>query len=176
MNTAAPPLGPSRERAGDVPRILVVGTGAIGALYGALLHKAGARVALVARSDAPAIRERGVRLTSPLGELSFRPAAVFSRPDEAAAGGWSEPDYVLLCVKVLDTLDRALLIRPVVGPRTVIALLQNGLGIEAPIAAAYPTHPLVSLLAFVGVNRMAPGVIEHKAYGQLTLGDRKSVV
>ena len=35
----------------DSPTVLVVGAGAIGAFYGAILHRGGARVSVVCRSD-----------------------------------------------------------------------------------------------------------------------------
>lgn len=80
------------------------------------------------------------------------------------------PDYLLLTTKVIAGEDRAALIRPAVGPRTVIVAMENGIGIEAPLAAAFPDHELISALAFVCVSRAAPGHIHHQAYGALTLG------
>ncbi len=149
------------------PRILIIGAGAIGSLYGATLHRAGARVSVVCRSEFDVVREHGLRISSPLGELSFRPEQVLKQ----AADCTEPPDYLLLCTKVLDGVDRAALIRPAVGPRTVIVLIQNGIGIEADVAKAFPEHTVISVLAFVGVSRVAPGVFEHKAYGALTMGD-----
>ena len=150
-------------------RALVVGSGAIGSLYGALLHRAGLAVSVVCRSDLAVVRQHGLRVRSrvgTLGNLSFHPAAVLADAAEAPA----PPDVLLLCVKVLDGLDRAALIRPAVGPHTTLVLIQNGLDIEADIAHAFPANEVISVLAFVGVSRSAPGEFEHQAYGHLTLG------
>lgn len=152
----------------EQPRVLVVGAGAIGSFYGAILHRAGAEVAVVCRSDYAPVRERGFRIDSrPLGDLSFRPAAVYEYVGDVA----EPPDYVLLCVKVLDGVDRVGLIAPAVGPNTAIVLIQNGIGIEAEIADAFPGNTLISALGMVGVSRTGPGESLHNHYGRLVLGD-----
>lgn len=152
--------------AAGAPRVLIVGSGAIGSFYGALLNRAGARVSVVMRSEAEVVRANGLQIRSALGDLSFRPEQVLGDVAECQEA----PDYLLLCTKVLDDVDRAALIRPAVGPKTTILLIQNGIDIERDVAAAFPGHTLLSALAFVGVSRVAPGVVEHKAYGSLTIG------
>ncbi|SEO80925.1 ketopantoate reductase family protein [Aquisalimonas asiatica] len=153
------------------PRVLIVGAGAIGSFYGAILHRGGAQVEVVSRSEADVIRDHGFRLHSrDMGDLTFRPAAVHERVEDVAEA----PDFVLLSVKVLDDLDRAALIRPAVGPKTVIVLVENGIDIERPIHEAFPDNPLVSGLAFVAVSRTGKAQAEHKAYGRLVIGEYPS--
>lgn len=155
------------QNASTLPRVLVVGAGAIGSLYGALLAHQGAEVSVVCRSDYDTVRERGFHIDSPLGDLSFRPAAVLRSAAEYAG----EPDYLLLCVKVLDDTERAALIRPAVGPRTAIVLIENGIEIEPPLAQAFPDNPLISAAAYVAVGRTGPGRVRHSAYGRLVMGE-----
>lgn len=148
--------------------ILVIGTGAIGSFYGALLAKAGHRVAVAARSDYETVKANGIRIRSDvLGEYSFRPTAVVRSGAELEA----RPDCVLLCIKVVEGADRVGLLRGAVGPGTSIVLISNGIGIEPEIAAAFPENELISGLAFIGVTRTAPGEIWHQAYGRLMLGN-----
>ena len=151
----------------DKPRILIVGAGAIGSFYGAILNRAGCEVSVVLRSDYDAVKESGFRFTSPLGELSWQPDRVY-RPDDTPD---AFPDYVLLCVKVLPGVDRAALVRPWMGEHTGLVLIENGLDIERELADAYPHHPLVSCLAFIAVSRTGPGEVHHQAYGQLVMGN-----
>jgi 2-dehydropantoate 2-reductase len=148
--------------------VLIIGTGGIGGFYGALLAKAGARVSVVCRSDFEAVRERGitVRSHSALGTFRLTPVAVVRSPAELP----KKPDYVLLCVKVVEGVDRVALLRDALGPETRIVLISNGVEIEAEIAEAYPGHELISGLAFICVSRTAPGEIRHEAYGRLVLG------
>ena len=80
------------------------------------------------------------------------------------------PDYLILCVKVLPGVDRAELVRPWMGARTCLVLIENGLDIERELAEAYPDNPVISCLAFIAASRTGPGVVEHKAYGKLVMG------
>ncbi len=147
--------------------ILIVGAGAIGALYGSALARQGARVSVVCRSDYDVVSREGYDIRSPLlGDHRFRPERVYREVAECR----EPPDYLVLTAKVLENVDRAALIRPAVGPRTVIVLIQNGVDIEAPIAAAFPENELLSSLAFVAVGRGAPGHVHHQSLGSLILG------
>lgn len=150
----------------DKPSILIVGAGAIGSFYGAILKKAGCKVSTVLRSEYDAVKANGIRISSPLGDLSYRPDHVYrdgDRPEET-------PDYLILCVKVLPGVDRAALVRPWMGANTRLVLIENGLDIERELADAYPDSPIISCLAFIAASRTEPGVVEHKAYGKLVMG------
>ena len=147
--------------------ILIIGTGAIGSFYGSLLAKAGAKVSVVARSDYDHVKQHGIDLSSEkLGNWHFQPAAVYRH----AADVKDKPDCVLLCVKMLDGVDQAALVRDALGPDTAIVLIANGIDVECELAKAFPSHELISGLAFVCVTRMAPGKITHQDYGRLVLG------
>ena len=149
------------------PSILVVGAGAVGALFGSALARQGGRVSVVCRSDCDAVSREGYHIRSPLlGDHRFRPAAVL----RDVADCTTPPDYLLLTVKVLPHVDRAALIRPAVGPNTVIVLIENGIDIEPPIAAAFPDNELLSALAIVAVTRTAQGEIHHQSSGSLNMG------
>lgn len=148
------------------PQVLVVGSGGIAGLYGALLHKAGWQVSIVARSDHAIIREHGLTVESTLGDLSFRPAQVYADTSEAAPHR-----HVLLAVKMLPTTDLATILKPVVNANTHIILIANGIDIETPIHNVFPNNQLTSGVAFVGSSRIAPGHIHHLAFGRLLLGN-----
>lgn len=148
------------------PNILIVGAGAIGSFYGAILKKAGCAVSTVLRSEYDAVKADGIRISSPLGDLSYRPDHVYRDGDTPV----DTPDYLILCVKVLPGLDRAALVKPWLGASTRIVLIENGLDIERELADAYPDNPIISCLAFIAASRTGPGVVEHKAYGKLVMG------
>lgn len=149
------------------PSILIIGAGAVGALFGSALARQGAQVSVVCRSDFDVVSRDGYSIRSEtFGDHRFRPARVYRDVTECVA----KQDYVILTVKVLPTLDRAALLRPVVAPDTSIVLIENGIDIEAEIAAAFPRNELLSSLAFVGVGRGMPGEIVHQTLGSLTLG------
>lgn len=148
------------------PHVLIIGAGAIGSFYGAILKRAGCTVSAVVRSEYEAIRDGGFQFESPLGDISWRPDHLYRDGDQAD----SKPDYVILATKVLPDSDRAALIRPWLGEGTGIVLIQNGLDIERELAEAFPNNPIISCLAFIAVSRVAPGQIKHNAYGRLVMG------
>jgi 2-dehydropantoate 2-reductase len=148
---------------------LIAGTGAIGSFYGSLLARQGVDVSVIARSDYAHVRQHGIHIRSEtkLGDWVFRPKQVVQRAAEVDA----YPDYVLVCIKVVENADRASLIRDAVGPDTAIVLIENGIDIEGEVADAFPQNELISGLAFICVSRLEPGEIWHQAYGRLALGN-----
>lgn len=151
----------------ESPSVLVVGAGAVGAFFGSALARQGAKVSVVCRSDYEQVSRDGYNIRSPLlGDHRFRPHLVLRE----VAENKTPPDYLILTVKVLQSIDRAALIRPAVGPDTVIVLIENGIDIEAEIAAAFPHNELLSSLAFVAVGRTGHGEIHHQSVGSLVVG------
>lgn len=149
------------------PSVLVVGAGAIGALYGSVLARQGARVSVVCRSDYDAVSGNGYAIKSKsLGDHVFKPERVLRRVADYSPA----PDYLIVAVKVLEGEDRVALMRPAVGRTTVIVLLENGIDIEPEIVQAFPGHEVLSCLAYVAASRLEHGQIVHHSYGHLVLG------
>jgi 2-dehydropantoate 2-reductase len=147
--------------------ILVVGAGGVGAYFGGRLARSGkADVSVVCRSDYEAVREHGYRVESIAGDFDFMPSAVYRCPEECTA----EMDLVIVTTKVLPGTDTPALIRPVVRKNTAILLIQNGLGMEEEVAAAYPDNLLLGAIAYIGVFRSGGGRIVHKGGGTLAIG------
>jgi 2-dehydropantoate 2-reductase len=150
-----------------MPSILIIGAGAVGAFFGSALARQGAEVSVVCRSDYAAVSQHGYRIRSAqLGDHTFTPHRTFDSVEAAGA----DYDYVILTTKVTRRLDRTALLRPAVSRQSVIVLMQNGVGIEAEVAAAFPDNELLSAIAFIGVGRTAPGEVHHQSTGSLTVG------
>ncbi|HEY5637557.1 MAG TPA: 2-dehydropantoate 2-reductase [Burkholderiales bacterium] len=148
-------------------RVLVLGAGALGAFYGGVLARAGCAVEVVARSDYDAVAANGYRIDSTLGDLSFRPARVLRAAQAATPGA----DFVVVGLKLVPGADRVALLRPVLGPASVIVLVQNGIGIEDEVAGAFPSHEIVSGVAYAAASRLAPGHVRHHSkFTRLILG------
>ncbi|GAB4271990.1 MAG: 2-dehydropantoate 2-reductase [Methylomicrobium sp.] len=148
-------------------KVLIVGAGAIGGFYGALLAKAGAEVSVVCRSGFNVIKETGFAIEScDLGQWSFVPKHIVSTASEYP----DSADYVILCTKATEHIDARELIRPAVKRDTTIVFIQNGVETERDFTEAFPDHDIISGLAFICCNRLAPNRIAHLAYGRLILG------
>jgi len=148
------------------PRILIVGTGAIGGFYGGKLAQAGASVSTLCRSDYELVKSKGIIVTSTLGDFHFTPEKVIRNLSQYGPS----PDYILVGLKVLPEIDTAKIIKEVVGAETAIVLLQNGVEIEEPVAQAFPDNEIISGLAFICATRTSPGHIDHTDFGRLVIG------
>lgn len=148
-------------------RILVIGAGAIGAFYGGVFARAGCEVSAVARTDYDAVSTNGFRIESHLGDLSWRPAQVV----RSGADYKGPADFLLVCLKLTASTDPVALIAPALGKSTKIIFVANGIDIDAPVAAAFPGHELISGVAYAAVSREAPGIVKHHSqFTRLVLG------
>ena len=146
-------------------KIAVVGTGALGSYYGAKLCRAGEEVHFLLRSDYDAVRRNGVFIHSPEGDFNVRPKCA-KTPQEIG-----ESDIVLVALKTTANDQFPKLLPPLVGPKTAVITLQNGLGNEEELAKLFPVEQIMGGLCFVCLNRTAPGVVEHMAHGVVVLGE-----
>ena len=106
-----------------------MGAGAVGGYFGALLHRGGLDVVLIARGrHLEAIRARGLRIRGIHGDFAVPAKAV----DDPQAIG--PVDLILFCVKSYDTETAARLCLPIMREETVILSLQNGVDNEESIA------------------------------------------
>ncbi|WP_321947287.1 2-dehydropantoate 2-reductase [Paraburkholderia sp. J10-1] len=108
-------------------RILVVGAGATGGYFGGRLAAAGRDVTfLVREARAAQLREAGLVIRSPAGDLTLRDVKTVTREALESQGGQSF-DLVLLSCKAYD-LDNAIdSFAAAVGPNTLILPLLNGM-------------------------------------------------
>lgn len=146
-------------------RIAVVGTGAVGGYYGGLLALAGEDVEFLFRRDLAAVRAGGLVLRTREGER--RLANVRAHGSTAEIG---TVDVVLVAMKATGNGELPVLLAPLVRPGTLIVNLQNGLGAEEPLLAAFPAAEVAGMLCFVCNNRVAPGVIENSHPGYVVVG------
>jgi 2-dehydropantoate 2-reductase len=150
-------------------RYAVVGFGAVGGYYGARLAAAGHELHVVARSDADHLRRHGLQVDSAAGDILL-PAGSFAVHTDPATV--PEVDVVVLAVKTtVPAATAAALVRPLARTGTVVVALQNGLGVEAPLAAAAPGSPVLGGMCFVCTNKVGPGHVRHLDFGEVSLGE-----
>lgn len=146
-------------------KIAIVGPGAVGSYYGAKLCRAGQDVHFLLRSDFDAVRRNGVSIHSPEGDFNVRPRCART-PEEIG-----ESDLVLVALKTTANDQLPKLLPSLVGPKTAVLTLQNGLGNEEVLARLFPVEQILGGLCFVCLNRTAPGVIQHMAHGVVVIGE-----
>lgn len=146
-------------------KIAVVGCGAVGSYYGAKLCQAGNETHFLLRSDYDPVRRHGVQIEGDSESFRVRPKCART-PDEI---GWS--DLVLIGLKTTANDQFSSLLPPLVGPRTALLTLQNGLGNEEALARLFPAEQILGGLCFVSLNRVGPGSIRHIHGGRILFGE-----
>jgi 2-dehydropantoate 2-reductase len=146
-------------------KIAVVGCGAVGSFYGAKLAHAGADVHFLLRSDYEAVRRQGVFIRSPQGDFRVHPKCART-PEEIGSS-----ELVLIGLKTTANHSFCQLLPPVVGPKTAVLTLQNGLGNEEQLARLFPIEQIMGGLCFVCLNRLQPALIHHIDHGRVVLGE-----
>jgi 2-dehydropantoate 2-reductase len=142
----------------------VVGAGAVGSFYGAMLARAGHRVTLIGRPPhVRAIGSHGLRLQM-AGQTET--IAVHASTDLSAV---RDADLVLVCVKSTDTESVARQIAPWLAADAVVLSLQNGVDNAATIAR-HTRQPVVPAVVYVATALPEPGLVSHFGRGDLVIG------
>ncbi len=151
-------------------RIAIVGAGALGLYYGALLQKSGADVHFLLRRDYDAISKNGLKVFSINGDFTLPKVKGYRQSDEIGP-----VDLVLVGLKTFANDRYAELITPLLGERTQILTLQNGLGNEEALAGLFGEERIIGGVAFLCSNRGAPGEVRHLGEGRIVLGEYQRV-
>ena len=145
-------------------RVAVVGAGAVGCFYGAMLARAGHRVTLIGRpAHVEAIRKGGLRFEGKGFDEHVRLDA--STQAEAVRGA----RLVLVCVKSSDSERAAVEIAPFLEPEAIVANLQNGVD-NAERIHAVTGRPVIPAVVYVATEMAGPGHLKHHGRGELVIG------
>jgi 2-dehydropantoate 2-reductase len=145
-------------------RIAVVGAGAVGSFYGAMLARAGQRVVMIGRRPhVEAIQRDGLKLDM-AGQVETLRAEASA--ELAAVQG---ADLVLFCVKSTDTDTVASELAPLLEPHAVVLSLQNGVENAATIAR-HVRQTVVPAVVYVATAMAGPGNVRHFGRGDLVIG------
>lgn len=137
-------------------RFVIVGSGAVGGYYGALLARGGHDVTFIARgAHLEALRARGMTIKSPLGDFTMRCRA------EPATDGLPPADVVIFAVKTYSNAGALPLIAPLAAEGAVILPLQNGVDSVDHVAALAGPHATLGGSTYVATALAAPGVVEQ---------------
>ena len=145
--------------------IAIIGSGAIGAFYGARLLKAGHEVHFLFHSDYEHVRTHGLRVDSVDGDMFFPQVSAYARPEDMP-----KCDLVLVATKTTTNGLLEKLLRPVCGPDSSVVLMQNGLNAERSVAGLGLGATVLGCLCFVCCNKIGPGHVAHLEYGKVLLG------
>jgi 2-dehydropantoate 2-reductase len=143
-----------------------MGTGAVGGYFGVRLAAASHQVAFIARgAHLTAMRQQGLIVESPRRDLFIGDALLTDEPARVGI-----VDLVLFCVKSYDTETAAESLEPLIGDRTVILSLQNGVDNPDKIARRWGQHRTLAGVVYIASELLQPGKIRHSSGGKIVFG------
>jgi 2-dehydropantoate 2-reductase len=162
-------IGSDFSRA-EAVSVAVLGAGALGSLYGALLALAGCRVTLVGRGNAhaAAINEHGLSLEQ-VGDAASRHTARKIRAVTQLREA-DPPDLLILLVKSYDTATALSGCARDIPPGCRVLTLQNGLGNLEAMAEFLPPERLLAGVCYIGASLPGPGRVLYTGPAPTVLG------
>lgn len=142
-------------------KVLILGAGAMGCLYGAAFHRAGCEVVLVDvnRAHIDVINAAGLELETRSGVERLPISARL--PEEV-----SEPvDLVVVFTKTFQTEAALDGIRAAIGPETHLLSLQNGLGNHIRLAAHASVERVLIGASTLPSDLLGPGKVRSHGEG-----------
>ena len=150
-------------------QVAVMGAGAVGCYYGAMLARAGHQVTLVGRPQhVDAMRRSGLRLQTSAFDEHVRVQA--SAQPDAVRGA----RLVLFSVKSTDTETAGKAMAPYLERNAAIVTLQNGVD-NAERLAATLGREVIPAVVYVAVEMAGPGHVRHHGRGELVIGGNEAI-
>ena len=144
----------------------IIGVGAIGGYYGSKMAYSGQEVHFLLHSDYQYVKERGMQVDSFDGSFHLDHVNVYQHTQDMP-----KCDVILVGLKTINNHLLPELLPPLLHERTVVVLIQNGIGVEADVQQMFPDVQLVAGLAFICSAKTEPGHVNHQCYGSINLGN-----
>ena len=141
-------------------RIAIFGTGGVGGYFGGRLAQAGEDVTFIARGEhLRAIQATGLRVDSLNGNFVIDPAKATDDANEVG-----EVDLVIAGVKAWQVPEAACTMKPMVGAKTTVLPLQNGVDAVHQLTAELGTDHVIGGLCRIVSFVVGPGHIRHAGF------------
>jgi len=144
----------------------VIGTGAVGGYYGGKLAHSGQDVHFLFHKDYEYVKEHGLQVNSSYGNFHLDKVQAYN-----STTAMPKCDVVLVCLKSTNNHLLKELLPPLLHEKTVVVLIQNGLGVEEKVEKDFPGVYLVAGLAFICSAKTEPGIVNHQCYGTINFGN-----
>lgn len=148
-------------------KITVVGPGALGCLIAALLkHKTKEEIWLLdeSRERAKKIAQDGLKVEGLNGDISVKVNITADAKDIGVS------DLVIICVKSYSTDDACKEIKDMVGEKTSVMTLQNGIGNVQILNDHFGSDRVIAGVTNHGSTLLGIGRVRHAGKGETTIG------
>lgn len=143
----------------------IVGTGAIGGYYGSLLKRGGVKVHFLLRSDYSYVARYGLKIESVAGDFELS-----SVDAHASVDTMPKCDVVIVSLKTTQNESLKDILPYLLKEDSIVVVMQNGLGTEEMLSRELGIKNIIGALCFICSYKIAPGIIKHLDYGQVSLG------
>jgi len=141
-------------------RIAIFGTGGVGGYFGGRLAQASEDVTFIARGEhLRAIQIKGLKVDSLNGGFVIDPAKATDDVNEVG-----EADLVIVGVKAWQVPEAAGAMKPMVGPKTTVLPLQNGVDAVGQLTAELGPDRVIGGLCKIVSFVVGPGHIRHAGF------------
>ncbi len=150
-------------------KIAIIGVGAMGSIYAALLADAGHEVFAIDvwQEHVDRIREQGLRVEGASGDRTVTSIQAATEPAVAGAA-----DLYIIATKAAGVGTAARAIRPLMGPKSLVLTIQNGLGAGERIAEHMPVdNVLLGVAEGFGASMRGPGHAHHNGMNLIRIGE-----
>lgn len=150
--------------------IAIVGVGAMGSLCAYLLYKAGYSPWLLdkCRDRVDAIKKDGLRVEGVTGEYHTALHKITTRPEEIGI-----VDLLIIFVKAYDTEKALRGAVSLIGDKTLVLTLQNGLNNLEKITGITGKSRVIGGITAHGATQLSYGYIRHAGVGETIIGSLK---
>ncbi|MFQ6136434.1 MAG: ketopantoate reductase family protein [Candidatus Hydrothermarchaeales archaeon] len=141
-------------------KILIMGAGALGSVFGGFLSKNN-EVTLIGREPhISKVNEDGLRISGIWGEHIFKDLKAFDRVEKEIG----TQDLILITTKSYDTEEAVEEITPLLKGDTSVMSMQNGIGNEEAIAKIVGEDRTLGGMAIFGALLIEPGHVKVTVY------------
>lgn len=142
-------------------KIVILGAGALGSFIGGMLCKKNEVIFIGRKEHMDAVKKNGLMIK---GKTE---CIVYPKVEKEYA---KEPDLIIMTVKAYDTKKAMEENISLVGEKTVVLSLQNGLGNEELLAETVGKRVIGGVTSH-GVTFLKPGEIYHSGIGETIIGE-----
>ncbi|MCF7928793.1 MAG: 2-dehydropantoate 2-reductase [Spirochaetales bacterium] len=143
-------------------KISVIGSGAMGSLFGGMLSAAGHEVVLfdIFQEHVDTVNSNGLSIESVVAENSIVHPFASSKPEAVA-----DSDIMIFFVKSTATRNAAEQFAPLAHSGTIAVTLQNGVGNEEILRTVFGKEHTAAGVTSQGATFIGPGKIRHAGSG-----------
>ncbi len=144
----------------------IIGSGALGGLYGGLLANAGFDVHFLLGSDYQHVCQQGLKVQSVWGDFQLPQVNAYHSADDLPAC-----DVTIVALKTVRNDLLPSLLPPPTRDGGVVLVLQNGLEVERDSAQVVGEDRVLGGCCFLCSNKVGPGHIHHLDFGRIVFGE-----